>query len=256
MINSIHIQNFQSHKDTKIELHKGVNTLIGSSDSGKSSIIRAIRLAVYGKPRGDAYRSWWGGDTFVSLETDTGKVKRIKTKTENSYTINDGEPFKALGNDIPPEVTAILNMDSINLQKQLDKPFLLDETPGAVASHFNRMADLEKIDEVTSKINSKIKANKASIDINEANITEYKTNIKTYSYLKGAEISIKEIETLQEKKRNNEQTAENVERLYLAIEKIQKDIDVNKSLLKAEKPLTNIITLKDGETSLKTLKIL
>ena len=43
MINSIKIQNFQSHKNTTIKLKPGVNIITGSSDCGKSVDIRALK---------------------------------------------------------------------------------------------------------------------------------------------------------------------------------------------------------------------
>ena len=44
-IDSIHIQDFQNHQDTHIKLVPGLNIITGSSDSGKSAIVRALDLA-------------------------------------------------------------------------------------------------------------------------------------------------------------------------------------------------------------------
>ena len=46
MIKSLHIQNFQSHKKTTLKFHKGINVVIGQSDSGKSAIIRALNWTI------------------------------------------------------------------------------------------------------------------------------------------------------------------------------------------------------------------
>ena len=61
MIQSLQINNFQSHKYSVMELHKGVNVIIGPSDSGKTTILRALRWLVWNRPSGDAFRSDWGG---------------------------------------------------------------------------------------------------------------------------------------------------------------------------------------------------
>jgi exonuclease SbcC len=43
MIKSIKIQNFETHIKTHLDLHPGVNVIVGESDEGKSGIIRSIK---------------------------------------------------------------------------------------------------------------------------------------------------------------------------------------------------------------------
>jgi chromosome segregation ATPase len=47
MLKSLRIINFESHKDTTINFTDGFNVIIGQSDGGKSSIIRAIAAVCY-----------------------------------------------------------------------------------------------------------------------------------------------------------------------------------------------------------------
>ena len=44
------------------------------------------------------------------------------------------------------EIEKALRMDDINIQSQHDVSFLISETPGKVAAHFNKIAKLDKID--------------------------------------------------------------------------------------------------------------
>ena len=55
MIKSIDIENFQSHKKTRIDFDPGVNVIIGRSDSGKTSILRALNWVINNKPSGEAF---------------------------------------------------------------------------------------------------------------------------------------------------------------------------------------------------------
>jgi len=112
MIDSMHIKNFQSHKDSHLDFHPGVDVIVGPSDSGKTAIIRALRWLVWNRPTGDAVRSWWGGDTEVSLSLPTSSISRIKGK-ENQYTLN-GLVFKAIGTDVPEEISKELKQTSIS----------------------------------------------------------------------------------------------------------------------------------------------
>ena len=186
MIQEIQIQNFQSHKDTTLKLNPGVNIITGSSDCGKSVVIRALRWLVYNKPRGDAFRSTWGGKTSVQVKLDKDVTLIREKDKENRYEIiNKGESsiFKALGTEIPQEVTSIVNMDEINLQQQFDSPFLLSRTPGEVALHFNRIAKLSQINTSTKQIQSWIKKIGQKISSDEEDLLKLQTNLLTYDYL-------------------------------------------------------------------------
>ena len=43
----VRLENFQSHKNSIIDFDRGLNVIVGPSDSGKSAIIRAIKWALY-----------------------------------------------------------------------------------------------------------------------------------------------------------------------------------------------------------------
>ena len=135
MIKEVSIQNFQSHKDTHLEFHPGVNIIVGTSDSGKSAIIRTIRWVLQNKPLGDSFRSMWGGETKVTLTLPEGQITRSKDKSDK-YTI-EGPPkleLEAFRTSVPEEVLNMLNINSVNLQFQHDPPFLISSTSGEVAS--------------------------------------------------------------------------------------------------------------------------
>ena len=47
-LNSIHLQNFRQHADTRIEFDVGLTGVIGENGSGKSTILEAVAWALYG----------------------------------------------------------------------------------------------------------------------------------------------------------------------------------------------------------------
>ena len=47
-INSVHLKNYRKHEDERVEFTDGINLLIGKNGSGKSSILEAIGLAMFG----------------------------------------------------------------------------------------------------------------------------------------------------------------------------------------------------------------
>jgi len=65
MLKTLRGENFQSWRELLMTLSPGVNVIVGESDAGKSAIMRMLRLLITNRPSGDAYRSWWGGDTVI-----------------------------------------------------------------------------------------------------------------------------------------------------------------------------------------------
>jgi exonuclease SbcC len=203
MINSIHIINFQSHKDTFIDFTTGVNVLVGVSDSGKSAVIRALKWVIYNNPMGDAFRSWDGGDTSVTVDIDGGKVTRYKTNSTNGYKVEGYEKeFKALGNDVPEEIKDIFRMQEINLQQQGDSFFLISNTAGEVAKHFNGMAKLENIDIGITNAKKRVKETNNKIEIKKIYIKDDIEGIDSFEYLQDFENKLNSVLLLDEKTKN------------------------------------------------------
>ena len=159
-IKSIRVQNIQSHKDTTLVFHKGVNAIVGITDSGKSSLYRSLDWLINNRAAGKTFYSSWGGDSIVDMTFDDAvTVSRLKSKEGNAYEIaapkRKTSEFKAFKTTIPVEVSETVNMDDINLQTQLDAPFLLSSSAGDVAKVLNKVANLTSIDTSISNIRKK-----------------------------------------------------------------------------------------------------
>ena len=73
MIRKIDVTNFQSHRNTVLELDPGVNVIVGMSDSGKSGFIRATKAAIFKSP---FYTSFGTKEGSVEVAFDDLTVKR------------------------------------------------------------------------------------------------------------------------------------------------------------------------------------
>jgi exonuclease SbcC len=195
VIKSIRLENFQAHKETVLELHPGVNVIAGSSNSGKSSILRALNWAVYNRPSGDAFVSHWArddkgnqkGDTSVTLTLDNGTIERRKSKsTKNTYKVNE-TVLEAIGLDVPEEVSKALNFTEVNTQRQHDAPFLLSDSPGEVARFFNKIVHFDAIDQYLSALESKKRKAKADAENAKKNAERIKEELEKYTWVKQAE---------------------------------------------------------------------
>lgn len=248
MIQAIHIQNFQSHKNTELQLSKGVNFFIGKSDSGKTAIIRAIKWATSNKPSGDSFRSRWGGDTSVEISTED-IIRRIKSNKINCYQYK-GEEYKALGQNVPADIENSFNMSDVNIQYQMDSPFLLSQSAGEVARFFNRIVNLEKIDESLKKIIGTITKTNREIAFNESELQKEQQQLEQYSWVDNAQKDFKVIETLSAEERTTRQVLVAQSELLSSIERAQNKlpkIDFKKS----EKDLAIIDKLSQQHKELK-----
>lgn len=186
MIKKITLTNFQSHKKTDLELHPGVNVIIGDSRSGKTAILRALNWNRYNKPFGLSMNSYWNRnkkkepieDHSVAVVFDDTAIERKRSSDFNGY-INASEIMEAVGKSVPESIENAWNMSEVNIQKQFDAPFLISDGSAEIARFLNKTIHLDKIDRVLStaeterrKINSDINENKKlqdklAVDIEE-----------------------------------------------------------------------------------------
>lgn len=198
-IQSIKIQNFQSHKNTFIEFSSGVNIICGENDSGKSAIFRAINFVVNNRPSGNDIRSNWEGDTVVAIDIDNKLVSRIKTDTENLYTLSgEKEPFKAFGKRVPVLIAKHLNINSVNFSRQLDGPFLLNKSASDVAKYYNEIVHLEIIDKTIANIAGTLRKERAALETEKETEKEKTEKLKEYDWLPDAEKEVVKLESLQQ----------------------------------------------------------
>lgn len=269
MISKIELKNIQSHKDTTIELDPGINIIVGSSNNGKSTIMRAINWVTYNRPLGiDTLASHWildkkGNlkDTMsASIFTDDGySVTRKRTKDENQYIINNGEEESELNvvkSDVPDEVTDILELLDVNIQKQMDSPFLLSETNGEVAKYFNKLVRLDIIDKVLSNAESKKRKLKSEIEHDESFLELKKKQHEEYNWFDGVEKLISKYERVS---RITEQLENECSSLKNSIDEISNlentisSVDVSKSKKLSDKLYEEDLNNKAIKTQIETL---
>jgi DNA repair exonuclease SbcCD ATPase subunit len=248
MIRSLSIQNFQSHKDSLLEFVPGVNIIVGESDSGKTAILRALRWVVWNRPSGDAFRSTWGGDTKVDLGTDESEVARIKGKA-NEYQL-DGQSLKAFGSGVPDELS-ILRINEINFKQQLESPFLLSESPGAVAQHFNRIAHLEKIDTAVKNVQSNIRSLEQDYEAKKKQINELQEELKQYEDIETIESEIEVLEQMQSQLTNLQNSKNRLKKLASDVKSVESRIDENKGVLEAEQTVSDLLEKEEKTKDLQ-----
>jgi len=241
MIKQLRIQNFRSHKDTKLEFVKGVNCIVGAPDSGKTNIIRAINWVLTNRPLGFRFHSNFTKDpTVVDIDFEDGhQISLIKSKSESGYVCNEKE-FRAIGSDVPDEVSKISNLTELNLQTQMDKPFLICESPGEVAKVFNRVSKLEKPDLVIASLTTDINSKNKQIKILSVEKTEFEEKLKRFENLPQMKNDLNEIEQIENKRQKIKNEIDELFSIIENIETVKKTMENMIDVDKARKELENI----------------
>jgi len=213
MIKRAFITNFQSHEKTWLEFAPGLTAVIGSSDSGKSAVLRAMNWVVNNRPLGAEFVSTWSKDVacnvildFVDEKGDITTIERVRTKNDNMYVINGGEEFggergmelKAFGAEVPDEVACVVNMNEINLQRQLDAPFLLSESSGEVARYLNSIVNFDVIDRSLANIERIKRQHKRDLADAESSLADAEEALQQYENIDILEQYIAQLEQLQQ----------------------------------------------------------
>ena len=207
MIKTLLIENFQSHEDAELELHSGVNVIVGPSDTGKSALLRALRWVVDNRPAGTAFRSHWCDDTTdtvcsVVLDDGSGIVRSRNGKTGgkgvNEYIVIDTDEneltLKALGKGVPEEVTQLVNFGALNMQSQHDGVFLLQSTPGEVARKLNEVCNLDEIDTSLTKAESLRRAASQDVERAKNDLDTAEAALQTYDWIDNADAVVADLE--------------------------------------------------------------
>ena len=224
MIETVHILNLQSHKDSILEFSPGVNVIKGTSHHGKSSIVRAIRWCLLNKPSGEGYKSHFADNKdrmAVGIEFDKSYVLRKRDKKFNGYEVN-GTDLAAIRTDLPKEVTDVTNMNEVNISDQHTGYFFLQSSPGDIARALNEVVGLEIIDTSLKKGNSIIRDTKWALKVCNDDIEQLEEKLEKYKHLKNIEVLINRIE-------------ENKHQKQLALQKLVKLIGLTESIEREEK---------------------
>jgi len=212
MLEKLQIKNFQKHQRLTVEFSPTITTIIGASDSGKSSLYRALYWLVYNKPLGGEYVHWDKDTAALCLDIDGQRIVRakyLKNTGDSYYRINKQNKLKAFGTGVPEDVLKVLNLDSINFQNQHDSPFWFSETAGEVSRQLNAIVDLSSIDLSLSKVASLLRESTAELKTTDKRIKEAEEQVEQLSFVTAMsetwEVIEKQLE--QNNLKKNEHTA-------------------------------------------------
>lgn len=199
-IRRLTLHNFQSHEHTTLDLCMGVNIIVGPSDVGKTSVIRALRWLYYNQPRGTGFMRMGASECWVEVETeDDIIVRRYRQETarKNGYLLvlpgQDPIVFEKHGNTVPDEIRLALGVEemvidqdvylNLNIAYQLEGAFLLETAGTTRAKAIGRLGDAHIVDAAQREIQRDLRAVSQEIDRKTAELTNEQKMLDKYQHL-------------------------------------------------------------------------
>lgn len=198
MIEKILIRDFQCHKRIDIEFDPFISTITGVSDSGKTTILRALRWVSTNQPSGSDFIGGFGraGLASVKLKVDGKSIERRRGGEENSYRLKN-RILRAFGQGTPQPIRDILNLGEVNWSFQFDGPYWLMLSPAEVSRQLNAIINLGAIDSALEGIGKAVRRAKAAVQVSEERLLNARTVRKSLDWVKEADRDLKALEGLE-----------------------------------------------------------
>ncbi len=185
----VNIKGFQAIKEADLDFTKGITAIVGQTNSGKSSIIRAIEAAITNKFITNAV-NYDMEEATITIENDGNIIIYNKPKNKNkpaSYTIN-GDVLDKVGRTQLDSVGELLKMAEVvinnekirlNFWRQLDYPFLVGKPPRQLFDFIAQSKEYDLINTFQDKKQEEKKDRETSLTVNNSTINGLKTSITT-----------------------------------------------------------------------------
>lgn len=243
MIRRLRITNFQIHERLDIRMGRRVTSIVGPTDAGKSAIIRALLWVTTNEPEGVDFIREGAEAAKVELWLKSVKVTRLRSKSVNEYRLRrDGktEVFRAFGRKVPDEIKAVLRVDPINVQQQLEPHYWLSASAAEVSRDLNRIVDLGAIDKSLSVITGKVRAAQWKVKLHQENASRAQETVRSLRWVREARRLLEvvdgitdEIETMEQDAQALSQALEDVEAAQDAVSRAKRTRSAGVRLLKA-----------------------
>jgi exonuclease SbcC len=206
-IEELELVDFQTHKKTVLRFSPYFNVIVGSTRSGKSSVVRALDFLLYNNWYED-YQRFDASKAVLTAKLSNNKiVKREKGTKVNRITIyqtdNPKAPpqrFEAFGTTLPSEVTSALGVIPIdigikepiyaNVANQDDPLFLLYSSGTDRTKVLSRLSGLHWLDYALKDLNADRRTRSGEIQLLEEANSKLVEKLKTFRNLESFKDSV------------------------------------------------------------------
>jgi len=263
MLKQLQVVNYQSHENTILNFHRGVNCIIGDSQAGKTAVLRSIHLLSKNRPSRFTFHSDFAKTGITSVKTITSKdeeIKIIKSKKKTKYTLIADEKrewWRKLNRTVPDRVTDVLNLTDLNIQWQFDNPFLISTSGGEIARVINEKTKIDEADSWIKTLNKKITILKHKKSSEEVEIENNLAELKGLSDLPKLNRLLNRLTTIDRRVDKFDKEYIQIDSILANIEDTENKIKEQRKYLKAERYVVKIEAIdKEIETLLKEKELI
>lgn len=195
MIEKIVLKNFQCHEKLTVELDPFCTTLVGSSDVGKTAVLRAFKWVSQNHLRGDCFIRHGASRCKVRVRIDNQWVRRSRGDGDNRYQIGN-RVYRAFGTGVPKSVADLLNVGDISFQNQFDGPFWFMLSPGGVSRQLNAIINLGAIDDALARIASEVRRSRAAVEVSQKRLSSARQRREELRWARDADEQLTQVEQI------------------------------------------------------------
>lgn len=256
------IKDFLAVKEAKITV-KGLTTLHGDSNAGKSSILKAVRAATHNRFRTKQVRH---GSEFITVKVkwdDDHRILSVIRRPTGSPTMVITDPkdpsntltFSKLSTTLPKEVEEFNNLGvlrvaddiySLNFMNQFQKPLLLEYSQKKVMQILSASKGLNDWNTAHGELEERRKANRGSFSSVDAILSDTKLGLSTIKE------KIRVITPLTQQLEKNYQQILIEDATETHLRELLKDLERFHLMESEEEILKEIITLSTDLKSVQT----
>ena len=271
-ITQIKLVNFQDHKESTIDLENGINLIVGSSDAGKSAILRAINFVFHNNLKGDSFIRHGSSECSVSVKFSDGvEVTRIKGGDVNSYLLTDTEgnnhSFPKVGTSVPEEIKKHLGQPPLDDKKrpisyadQMSNLFLVDLSPTDLPRTLSELTGIQNLQTAAEALSKNARSFDRVIKDKNDKIEKLNAELENYSYVPKDLEAIEDIESkltdinLTIAKTNNARAfIVNNNKIAQEANSVKKKIQLETQLFKLDKKFKSVQDLHSKQISSKQI---
>ena len=230
----VSIQNYQIIKKANLEFLPGLNVIVGPSNNGKTSILKAIKALLYTVPGSTPIRV--GQTSYAVGISYNGHTVILQKGLKESVYFVDGQKYTKFGTTTPPAVSEALNLkelvlngnkEQLNFWDQMEYPFLLDKSSVELFRFIIDAGENDQISQVLKSmvsdrqgISKEIDQLQGSLNLLDLDIDNYTNQLKAAKPILEAADKIIELQSkvatlnlLKESKKNLEELTKQKETL-------------------------------------------
>jgi len=241
-IKQVKLINFQDHKETTVDFTEGVNLIVGSSDAGKSAILRAVNFVFQNDLRGNSFIRVGTTECSVTIVFSDGvEITRVKSTDVNNYILKDENEelhvFSKVASTVPEQIQKYLGNPPLDDKKrpiayadQMANLFLVDLNSSDLPRTLSELTGIQHLQTAAETLGKNARSFDRSIKERNDKIKKLNDDLVQYQYV---DKDYESISTIQSELNNLSTTLEN-------INKARNFIKINNEISSEAKKINNL----------------